>query len=268
MIFLSSTEEKVLECILNEFQPNRENHVHLKYDVFPQHLLMNINKYLDALEDNDLIVNYYQTLADVDIYLTQEGIAYFINKKKHNFPKNSIDLLKQMMKVENTVDYLQALFKGLGEKDDERLRAMMRKLREEGYIISYWADNVPYHIVFNERAYELEENNFQQKVERVNNQYNFNGSTFNEKVLIHSNDSSINIHTNELELFDKMLEEARKINGEQKNLIISTIEEMKMNVKKPTFLDKYNSFIAAAANHMTIFGPFLPMLSMFLGQVL
>lgn len=263
MKILSATEEKILECILNELQGNNQNNVKVEYDIFPDNLQNNIKKYLDDLKKHDYIVEYFQSLSNINIYLTQEGIDYFINKKKQLFPQNSIDLLKKLLKEENPVNYMLYLFDGLGEKEDKRLRAMMKKLKDDGYIDSSWADDVPYIIEFNEKAYELEENNFRQDTKAVNNIYNFNKSTFNNKVLINSVDNAVINNKDVTELFDKMLEVAININNGEKDLVISTINEMKENVKGPGFVEKYNAFIAAAANHMTLFAPFFPMLSTF-----
>ena len=47
-------------------------------------------------------------------------------------------------------------FEKADDKTDNRLRAMMRDLMEKGYLISYWADDVPDRIIFNESAYSLE----------------------------------------------------------------------------------------------------------------
>ena len=46
--------------------------------------------------------------------------------------------------------------------------------------------------------------------------------------------------------------------------IINSIEEMKDNVGKKGFADKYNTFIQNVANHMTIFAPFIPALTQLL----
>lgn len=264
MRILSTTEETVLACILKEYVPNNENYLQVTYDIFPEYLLINIKKYLDVLETCNFITYYCQTLSDVELYFTEEGIKYFENKKKQLFPLNAIGLLKSLMNTDNPESYMQDLFDGLGQKEDRRLRAMMRKLNDDGYINSSWASNVPYIIEFNEKAYELEENNFQQKCEDSKQVYNFNGNTFNDKVLVNSQDNSSVNKENDVEIFDKMLTIATNIGDSQKDLIISMIEEMRENTETSTFRDKYNAFITTAANHMTLFAPFIPALTMFL----
>ena len=75
---------------------------------------------------------------------------------KEIVPSNSIELLKILLLEDNPVDYMGKLFKIADDKMDSRLRAMLRDLREKGYLTSYWADNVPYKITFNESAYLLQ----------------------------------------------------------------------------------------------------------------
>lgn len=71
-------------------------------------------------------------------------------------PSSSMELLKILLLEDNPVDYIGKLFKKADNKMDSRLRAMLCDLREKGYLTSYWADNVPYKIIFNESAYLLQ----------------------------------------------------------------------------------------------------------------
>ena len=79
------------------------------------------------------------------------------------FPKNALDLLGKLLEKENAEEYACGLFENLSVKDDDRLRAMFKSLRENGYIGTYWANNVPYIIEFNEKAYEYKDNEMNQK---------------------------------------------------------------------------------------------------------
>lgn len=147
----------------------------------------------------------------------------FINKKV--IPKNSMDLLQQLLEEDNPVEYMQSLFKEMDNKSDNRLRAMMRDLKEKGYIITSWADNVPYYIEFNERAYTVNEEN---RGEMQNGTYIINNIT-NGNANINSTDNSVrntNISYNDAKLFEKMLEVASNITEENKNDIIIAIEDM------------------------------------------
>ena len=184
----------------------------------------------------------------------------FINKEKQAIPKNSMDLLRQLLGEDNPVEYMRYLFKESDNKSDSRLRAMMRDLKEKGYIITSWADNVPYYIEFNERAYTVNEEN---RGEMQNGTYIINNIT-NGNANINSTDNSVrntNISYNDAKLFEKMLEVASNITEENKNDIIIAIEDMKNNYNRPSLKEKYYKFIEVAANHMALFAPFIPALT-------
>ena len=263
MIELLKVEEDVLEAILQKYVPNDENYVRATYDIFPSYALNNIGQYFRSLQIKSMIVSYSQTLSNVEINLTPEGIAYFRNKKKAIFPKNSKELLKQLLDKDNPVEYMGYLFDGLDSKTDSRLRAMMRDLKEEGYISTFWASDVPYIIEFNEKAYNFDENNtptMGNGSSVIYNTYNITNGNAN----VHSVDNSvrtINITNNETALFDKMLDVASNIATDNKNDIISAIKDMQMDYGKSSLKEKYYKFIEVAANHMSLFAPFIPALT-------
>lgn len=257
MIALSNVEEETLRIILDGFVVNDNNFIKVTYDIFPQYIANNIKQYLDLFKYKSLIANYYQTLSDIEIYLTPDGINYFTNKKKQLFPKNSMDLLRQLLEEDNPVEYMRSLFKESDNKSDSRLRAMMRDLKEKDYIITSWADNVPYFIEFNEKAYTVNEVS---REEMQNRTYIINNIT-NGNANINSTDKSVrntNISYNSTELFEKMLEAADTISDASKDDIIMAIEDMKNNYNKPSLKEKYYKFIEVAANYMTLFAPFIP----------
>lgn len=261
MVKLTRVEEEILQVILEYFVTNDENLVKVSYDVFPSYAVNNIQHYLEILKYNSLVSSYYQTLSTVEIYLSPDGINYFQNKKKSIFPKNAADLLVQLLEQENPVKYMQYLFEGLDSKTDNRLRAMMRALREEGYISTVWASDIPYSIVFNEKAYTFNE---REAVEMgTGNTYIYNISNGNAN--INSTDNSVRTVTitnyNELDLFDKMLNVASSISESNKDEIITAITDMRENYGKPNLKDKYFKFIEVAANHMALFTPFIPALT-------
>lgn len=263
MIELLKVEEGVLEAILQKYVPNDENYVRATYDIFPSYTRNNIGQYFRSLQIKSMIASYSQTLSDVEINLTPEGIAYFRNKKKAIFPKNSKELLKQLLDKDNPVEYMGYLFDGLDSKTDSRLRAMMRDLKEEGYISAFWASDVPYIIEFNEKAYNFDENNtptMRNGSSAIYNTYNITNGNAN----VHSVDNSvrtINITNNETELFNKMLDVASNIATDNKNEIVSAIKGMQMDYGKPSLKEKYYKFIDVAANHMSLFAPFIPALT-------
>ena len=264
MNILSKVEEDVLESILKKFLPNEENLVCIEYSNFPKYALNSIGDCLQGLQYKSIIASYSQTLSNVKINLTPEGIAYFRNKKKAIFPKNSKDLLKQLLEQDNPEGYMKYLFNDLDFRTDSRLRAMMKDLKEEGYISTYWADGVPYIIEFNEKAYSFNEEREAGKVYNggaiIYNNYNITNGNAN----INSVDNSvrtINITNNETELFDKMLEVASKIADDNKAEIISAITDMRNDYGKHGLKEKYYNFIEVAANHMALFAPFIPALT-------
>lgn len=184
----------------------------------------------------------------------------FINKKKQVFPKNSMALLYQLLDQDNPVEYMQSLFKDLDHKSDSRLRAMMRDLKEKGYIVTLWADDIPDYIEFNEKAYTMDE---EDTTEIKSGTYIINNIT-NGNANINSTDNSVrntNISYNDAELFEKMLEVASNITEENKNDVIMAIEDMKNSYNKPSLKEKYYKFIEVAANHMALFAPFIPALT-------
>jgi hypothetical protein len=81
-----------------------------------------------------------------------------------------------------------------------------------------------------------------------------------------SNNSSMTmtINNNQLEIFDKLKEISSSIGNNQD--ILQKIEDMELAVKqqnKKTYVEKYNEFIPSAANHMTLFAPFISELTKF-----
>ena len=95
------------------------------------------------------------------------------------------------------------------------------------------------------------------------NRITYNITNESGKVNIDSVDNSVNINislSNEEEaLFSTLKELAASI--EDGDMICKSVDEMHNNVGKETFAVKYNNFIQSIANHMTVFAPFIPMLS-------
>lgn len=257
MLALSKVEEEVLGAIITHYEKNESNFFRAKYEIFPQYVLNNLGQYLELLKSKSLIASYDQMLEIIEIYLTPDGIDYFVCKKKQIFPQNSIDLLHQLLDQENPVEYVQYLFKDVDYKTDNRLRAMMRDLRERGYINTAWANDMPYIIEFNEKAYTIDE---EEKTVLTKGTYIVNNIT-NGNANINSIDNSvrnINESNNEMELFEKMFKVASDIAEEDRNDILMAIEDMKNDLGKPGLKEKYYKFIEVAANHMALFTPYIP----------
>ena len=62
-------------------------------------------------------------------------------------------------------------------------------------------------------------------------------------------------------IFNELKETASKMESKDKVQIIDAINELEKSQNSPSFKEKYNEFIQSVANHMTIFSPFIPMLS-------
>ncbi len=91
------------------------------------------------------------------------------------------------------------------------------------------------------------------------NIYNLTGN--NSRVYHNSHDQSTNIvSTDSSELFRLLREEISSKIEENSSLLLS-LSEMEESAGKSTFTEKYKTFIANAANHMTVITPFLPALT-------
>lgn len=95
--------------------------------------------------------------------------------------------------------------------------------------------------------------------------YNINNQS--GKINIHSIDQSINyiLTPNDEQLFLTLKELARSIDSNEN--IENIVQELRDNVGNKTYAEKYNEFIQSIANHMTIFAPFIPVLSEFLTKM-
>lgn len=92
--------------------------------------------------------------------------------------------------------------------------------------------------------------------------YNLHGA--NSRVNIGSHDASTNIvnvteNTLFAELHRVIVEEIA--DEVQRGMLTEAVQGMEAARGTPRFVEKYQSFIASAANHMTVFTPFLPALT-------
>jgi len=83
-----------------------------------------------------------------------------------------------------------------------------------------------------------------------------------DKVNLNSIDNSTNISITENEnAIFHFLEETIKSQIENNSELLNLVMDMKENVGKSTFAEKYNEFIQKSVNYMNILAPFIPMLS-------
>lgn len=176
-------------------------------------------------------------------------------------PSNSQKLLDDILVADNPVEMLENRFKMCTNSEDDELRGVIGELEEKGYIKVMWASNVPYYIqiknsarTYHEQLAEYER--VLQAQSRTTNNYTFN-NTNGIMVLGDISDSTI--------LFDALREKAEHL--ENKEEIKERISDMEKCAGKKSFVEKYNAFIQSVANHMTIFAPFIPMLTELLPKV-
>ena len=88
------------------------------------------------------------------------------------------------------------------------------------------------------------------------------------RVNLSSTDNSVNISDVSFEkFFDDISTTLKNEISDKENLdlLLKELNELKGSVNTPNYRQKYNGFIQAAANHMTIIAPFIPALSKLLG---
>jgi hypothetical protein len=87
----------------------------------------------------------------------------------------------------------------------------------------------------------------------------------NSRVLVNSQDNSINVANLKLLFAEIQKAVDSQIQDEKlKGDLRKKVSDMEENVGKGGFIKSYSDFVALAANHMTIIGPFLPALTQLL----
>jgi hypothetical protein len=114
-------------------------------------------------------------------------------------------------------------------------------------------------------------NRIEEAIERKMRQpvvYNVTGP--NARLNFGSVDSSTNVvNVAPAELFTQLrLTIEEKVQAEQeRDELLARLADLQSAQGTPTYLDRYQGFIAAAANHMTILAPFLPALTQLMGKL-
>ncbi|MEJ7816991.1 MAG: hypothetical protein WKF53_17610 [Rubrobacter sp.] len=85
----------------------------------------------------------------------------------------------------------------------------------------------------------------------------------NARVNINSTDSSINeVRAEVPQVFDQLRAALANIdNGQEREAISKSIDDMESSHGSPDFLTRYKTFVSVAADHATVFAPFLPALA-------
>ena len=96
--------------------------------------------------------------------------------------------------------------------------------------------------------------------------YNVTGP--NSRVNINSNDSSINVaNVNTPELFQRMREAAATLlDNEQRQVLVERIDGLEQSHGSEDFAEKYRDCVSVAADHMSLFTPFMPALGQLFGS--
>lgn len=113
---------------------------------------------------------------------------------------------------------------------------------------------------------KVEKQSVYRKMSRGQVNYTYNIS-HTERVNINSTDNSTNNHysADDVTLMDSLRSKAHGLDNE--NELIAAIDRMEESVGTNTFIEKYNAFIQNAANHMTLFAPFIPALTALLPRI-
>ncbi len=90
----------------------------------------------------------------------------------------------------------------------------------------------------------------------------------NPRINVNSTDNSTNIASvSNDSLFVQMHEKARSITDEaERKDILARLDQLQEARGSGGFLQAYQNFMASAANHMTVFAPFLPVLAQMLSS--
>jgi hypothetical protein len=119
--------------------------------------------------------------------------------------------------------------------------------------------------------------NFEVRVEKVNvsgqptrpsklgDVYNLHGT--HARVNIHSQDQSINVsHQTTENVFADMrqLIQNQISSDTERDYILERLNELEASKGTSSFIEKYQAFIGAAADHMTLIAPFIPLLTQML----
>ena len=85
----------------------------------------------------------------------------------------------------------------------------------------------------------------------------------NARIIVNSTDNSVNIQITQDNMWEQLVE-VIKLQCNNQSDLLKLVAEMKETKGTPKFKEKYQAFIASAANHMTVFAPFIPVLSSWL----
>jgi len=112
---------------------------------------------------------------------------------------------------------------------------------------------------------KLEAQHAEKEANRVVQSVTYNLHGDNLRINIHSQDYSVNVSNAKL-VFKEIRKSIETGVGDEKlkAALLQKASELEEVVGKASFLQKYSDFVALAANHMTLLGPFIPALTQLL----
>ena len=146
------------------------------FEQWKSDLLVFVKRNLSSHELYDDLLNIIESYKTKTLYALDDAVGilesihkdndYFVEKntddkqisnqkfhlKETELPRNTHDLLLEIVNSDNPVDMLEKRFNGLAFKDDEMLRAVLRELSDMKYINIQWASDVPYIVTINNNA--------------------------------------------------------------------------------------------------------------------
>lgn len=183
------------------------------------------------------------------------------------FPTEKVNLVKQdgreFNEIEAKVDPKKIFIDDANipiEKDDKIIRKLHNGITETYIVVDpgfyKGIGPIPDHYQISvESENSLREKQIKPSSIIINN----NGQ--NSKANINSTDNSINNYNHGNKVFNELKDVAHTLPEESREMVLKSINEMENHYGKNNFKEKYNSFIEVAANHMTLFAPFIPILT-------
>lgn len=181
-----------------------------------------------------------------------------------NFPTEKVRIIKQNTSVYNDVEALvdgSTIFiddTSLAIEEGDIIERALPSGTKEQYLVIDRGFYRGMHGIADHYEVKVEKQSAYTKVSRGQVIYNIGNA---DRVNINSTDNSTNYHISakDIAIMDTLRSLAKGLDNEAE--IVSAVDKMQENIGKKSFAEKYNAFIQSAANHMTIFAPFIPALT-------
>jgi hypothetical protein len=137
-----------------------------------------------------------------------------------------------------------------------------------GIVEEYVVDDPGYRAAFHDIPARYQIRCHRADAPRHQPEYTIQASGPNARINIGSNDYSNNILVENRREFELVIEEIRTalatVQPPNDEALLTALLDLKGAYGSPSLLNKYQAFIATAANHMTLIAPLIPMLTPFL----